>query len=91
VVVRNGTSYCALGELPSAEVELTREVLASEPMLPYAVRGVELPPVYLEEEAAKKVGRAWFGLDARRLPIAIEVVTSLGPLAVRIERAQTPN
>ena len=91
VVVRNGTSYCALGELPSAEVELSREVLASEPMLPYAVRGAELPPVYLEEEPVKRVGRAWFGTDARRLPIAIEVVTSLGPLAVRIERAQTPN
>lgn len=91
VVVRNGTSYCALGELPSAEVELTREVLASEPMLPYTVRGVNLPPVYLEEEPIKKVGRAWFGLDSRRLPIAIEVVTSLGPLGVRIERAQTAN
>lgn len=91
VVVRNGTSYCAIGELPSAEVELTREVLASEPMLPYTVRGVNLPPVYLEEEPIKKVGRAWFGLDSRRLPIAIEVVTSLGPLGVRIERAQTAN
>lgn len=91
VVVRNGTSYCALGELPSAEVELTREVLASEPMLPYTVRGTSLPPVYLEEEPVKKVGRAWFGTDARRLPIGIEVVTSLGPLSVRIERAQTPN
>jgi hypothetical protein len=55
------------------------------------VRGAELPPVYLEEEPVKRVGRAWFGTDARRLPIAIEVVTSLGPLAVRIERAQTPN
>ena len=60
-------------------------------MLPYAVRGVELPPVYLQEEPTKKVGRAWFGTDERRLPIAIEVVTSLGPLGVRIERAQTPN
>jgi hypothetical protein len=55
------------------------------------VRGAELPPVYLEEEPAKRVGRAWFGTDARRLPIAIEVVTSLGALGVRIERAQTPN
>lgn len=91
VVVRNGTSYCALGELPSAEVDLSREILASEPMLPYAVRGAELPPVYLEEEPMKKVGRAWFGTDERRIPIAIEVVTSLGPLGVRIERAQTPN
>ena len=91
VVVRNGTTYCALGELPSAEVELSREVLASEPMLPYTVRGAELPPVYLEEEPVKRVGRAWFGTDARRIPIAIEVVTSLGALGVRIERAQTPN
>lgn len=91
VVVRNGTSYCALGDLPSAEVELSREILASEPMLPYAVSGAELPPVYLEEEPMKKVGRAWFGTDERRIPIAIEVVTSLGPLGVRIERAQTPN
>ena len=91
LVVRNGTSYCALGELPSAEVELSREILASEPMLPYTVSGAELPPVYLEEEPMKKVGRAWFGTDERRIPIAIEVVTSLGPLGIRIERAQTPN
>jgi hypothetical protein len=79
-----------IGYLRAAQVSLYREVVTSDEPLPWADQAVRLPPVYLPVEPGRRVGRAWFGLDASRIPIGIELTTSIGPVSVMLQRYEPP-
>ena len=88
-VTRHHDVYTPMGFIPSAEFSLTREVLASFAPLPYA-DGAALPPVYEVTEGPVDLGRMWFSLDDRRLPVGAEIDAPIGYLRMLIARHEAP-
>ncbi len=79
--------YTAMGYIDCAEMTFTREVLASFALLPFA-DSAPLPPVYEVTDGPIELGRGWFSIDERRLPVGVEIAAPIGDLRMIIDRIE---
>lgn len=90
-VVRHRIVITGMGNIQAAEVEFVREVLGSNQAIPWVATTVALPPVYLVNEAARRVGVGWISLDERRLPLGVAIDTPIGSIRILLDDHTPPD
>lgn len=74
-----------IGVRDAAYFRVTRDVLESWPLLPWAERTAVLPPVF-QPTMSYTLGHGWISLDEQRVPIGVELDSPLGPIRMMVSR-----